>query len=237
MKSLEALERKAIKAAGGKNWAEAEKINLFILKLQPKNIAALNRLAWAYAEQGKIKEAKTSYKKVLAIDKYNLIASKNLKRLSGATKEGLVTKTPIKKISSLFLEEAGKTKVVSLVRLAPPKVLATLRCAEPVKLIPKKKSISVRNAHDRYLGIIPDDLSFRLLKFIKRGNKYKAWIKGVEKQNLQIFIREIKRTPKSKNIPSFPSSSGGDYIPYFPPDSVHQEKPEMTPTGEVSTKN
>jgi tetratricopeptide (TPR) repeat protein len=230
MKSIEDLEKNAIRAAVKKDWNQAIRINLSVLKIEPENISALNRLAWAYTELGKTKKAKTAYNKVLKIDKYNLIAAKNLKRLAALAKKQ-PAEVPADKTHSLFIEESGKTRVVSLVRLAPSQVLAGLQCAEPIELVPKKRFICVRDRNNCYLGILPDDLSFRLLKMIKGGNQYQAWIKSVDKQSLQIFIRETKRGPKFKNVHSFPTSTT-DYRPYLSPESVHKEKPKMTPTGE-----
>ncbi|HUW21729.1 MAG TPA: tetratricopeptide repeat protein [Candidatus Bathyarchaeia archaeon] len=231
MKTAETLEKEAIRAAGCEDWQQAIRYNQAIIRLSPKNISALNRLAWAYAEVGKIKQAKTTYKRVLTFDKYNLIANKNLARLTIIQEKQPIRKIPLKKVSSLFLEEAGKTKVISLVRLASPKTLANLSCGELVKLDVKKRFISVRSDNNRYLGTLPDDVSFRLLRLIKGGNKYRAWIKGVDKDNLQIFIRELRRGKKYKDVTSFPTL-GVDYSPYLSPKKIYEERPEMTPTGE-----
>lgn len=219
--AIDNLEKKAVKAASSKKWARAVRINLSILKLQPENIAALNRLAWAYIDLGKVQFAQSTYKKVIALDKYNLIANKNLKRLAASpVKDKKINScsSSVKKTTFLFLEEPGKTKVVSLVRLAPPKILSSLRCADPVELMPKKRQISVKDLSERYLGTLPDDLSYRLIAFFKAGNLYQAWIKAVDEQNLQIFIREKKRGQKFAKIPSFGYSdrnylSGQKFIP------------------------
>lgn len=205
LRAIDNLEKKAIKAASSKKWALAVKVNLFILKLQPENIAALNRLAWAYTDLGKVRLAQSTYKKVITLDKYNFIANKNLKRLAAGPVEDKKTNlssSSVKKTIFLFLEEPGKTKVVSLVKLAPPKVLSSLHCADPVELVPKKRQIPVKDLNKRYLGTLPDDLSYRLIAFFKAGNLYQAWIKAVDEQNLQIFIREKKRAQKFAKIPS-----------------------------------
>jgi hypothetical protein len=205
--SLEALEKEALKAAREEDWPKATQTNLKILKLLPQNTTTLNRLAWAYKNLGQIKKAKNAYKKVLRIDKNNLIANKNLGRFTAVRKDQPIVQSQSKKNPSLFLEEAGKTKVVSLIKLTSPKVLASLHCAQMVELVPRKKCISIKDRDNRYLGSLPDDISFRLLKLIKKGNQYQAWIKSIQKQNLKIFIRESKRSPKLQNLPSFPIDS------------------------------
>lgn len=198
------LEKQAIKAAMKDAWDQAIELNQKILKLEPKNIAALNRLARGFWEKGNFALAKKTYRQVLTVDRYNPIASKNLKRL--ADQEKAETKREVKKKTAekaIFLEEPGKTKVVKLVRLASPEVLSEFDSADEVLLSPKKHIISVNSTNGTYLGTIPDDLSHRLLRFIKGGNQYQAFVKAIDRQNLEIFIRETKRTPKFRNLPSF----------------------------------
>lgn len=202
------LEQQAIKAAMKGAWDQAIELNRKILKLEPENTAALNRLARAFWEKGNLASSKKHYRKVLSIDRYNTIASKNLKRLADQ-KIAKPKKEAQKKTTegAVFLEEPGKTKVVKLVRLTSPNVLSELDSGDEVLLAPKTHAISVTSADKTYLGKIPDDLSHRLLRLIKGGNQYQAFVKAVDRQNLEIFIREIKRAPKYHNFPSFTSGS------------------------------
>ena len=206
--SVSLLEKKAIKAAMKGAWDQAIEFNRKILKLEPKNTAAFNRLGRAYWEKGDLNEAKKSYNQVLKIDQYNTIATKNLKRLADQSKASPKrTPNPPKNNGVLFIEEPGKTKIVKLTRLASPKVLANLDSADEVLLIPKHRSISVTDTEKNHLGVIPDDLSHRLLQFMKGGNEYEAFVKTVDRQNLEIFIKETKRAAKFLNRPSFASPS------------------------------
>jgi len=201
-----ALEEQAVKAALTQNWSKAIEINKKILTCAPQDIATLNRLGRAYWEVGKITQAIQSYKKVLKFDSLNPIANKNLKRLAkgGQTKKAKEKKIPFIPSGNIFLEEPGKTKVVKLMRLATPNVLVQLDNADQVELILKKRSIVILNANGQYLGSIPDDLSIRLIKFIKGGNQYQAFVKSIDHQRLEIFIREVSRSKKFTNNPSFP---------------------------------
>jgi len=223
------LEKQAVQAAIKGSWQQAVDFNRQLIKENPKNVAALNRLAKAYGELGKIDQAQKTYRKVLTLDPYNSIATKNLQRLVKKRK-----KSKTKKIdypSNLFLEEPGKTKTIKLIRLASAEVLSELSNGQPVKLEPKKRTISVTTEEKAYLGTIPDDLSLRLVKFIKGGNRYQAFVKAVDRQNLEIFVREIFRSKHFHNLPSF-SPSGGGYLSYLSPETVYEERPETTPTGE-----
>ena len=226
-------EKQAIRAAMKSRWKEAIKINQEILKQEPQNITALNRLGRALWETNKLKEAKKTYKKVLEIDHYNPIANRNLKRLTDSHPK--IEKRTIRKkgqtSGGAFLEEPGKTKIVKLVRLAEPKILSEFDSGDPVQLNPKKRTISAISKNGTYLGSLPEDLSRRLIPLIKGGNRYQVFIKAVDRQYLEILIRETFRVQRFKNIPSF-APSGSSYIPFLSPEVIHQEKPEMTPTGE-----
>ncbi len=211
MDRTDELEKQSLLAASEKKWPQAIEANLALIKLQPKNISALNRLAWAYLETGKKTLAKLTYKKVLCLDPYNLIANKNLIKID-AFHQKISPSGSIKEISSFFLEEPGKTKVVSLNRVAAPETLANLHCAQEIQLASRKKSICIRSQQDEYLGVLPDDLAFRLKKLLAYGNQYRAWIKGIEKNGLQIFIRETVHSPKIPNYVSFPPTKK-DYVP------------------------
>lgn len=202
------IEDRAIKSALAQNWKEAIRLNQELLDLNSENVAALNRLAFAYLKSGSIPSAKTTYKKVLKIDKYNPIALKNLKWLTNLSRKDIDHDTTVSPSPTIFLEEPGKTKIVNLVNPAPFRVLCNVMTAQKVMLHPKKHAIEVRNIKGIYLGALPDDLSHRLLRFISAGNTYDAYIKNVEKNNISIFIRELKRCRKFLHHPSFSLVNG-----------------------------
>jgi tetratricopeptide (TPR) repeat protein len=223
------LEKQAVQAAIKGTWQKAIQLNRQIIKEDSKNIGALNRLARAYWELGKVDEAQKSYRQVLKLDPYNSIATKNLQRLVKKRKKGKQKKISLS--GNLFLEEPGKTKTIKLIRLASAEVLSELNSGQSVKLEPKKRTISVISEDKVYLGTVPDDLSLRLIKLINGGNRYQAFIKGVDRQHLDIFVREVFRSKRFHNLPSF-SPSGSTYISYLSPETIHEERPETAPTGE-----
>lgn len=217
------LTNQAIKAALGGNWEKAKEFNLEILKGQPNNLEALLRLAKAYTNLNKIGKAKKVYRQVLAIDRYNPIAKRNLARIT-KIKDGILSGQS-RPLTPHFLEEPGKTKSVFLVRLTCEKALATLEIGEPINLVANPKSISVTRNNGQYVGRLPDDLSFRLIKLIKAGNKYQAFVKLVEEDKLQIFIREIKKSPRCAQIPSFPPRAGSNQYYTFLPSQILKQPP------------
>lgn len=198
------LKNQAIQTALLGDWKTAIEINKDLLQEDPKDIDALNRLALALTIIGKIKSAKMAYQKVLEIDPLNPIALRNIKQLKGtkASKNGSVDTVNIQ-INNKFIEETGKTKVIELLNIAQPNVIATLRTGELINLEIKRLKIFVIKGPKQYVGMLPDDVGKRLIKFIKSGNKYEAYIKGANPHKVSIFIKEVKRSAKYKNQPSF----------------------------------
>lgn len=203
------LTAQALNAAANCLWSEAVNFNLGILKENKNDTEALNRLAHAYKELGQIKESQIAYRKVLKLDRFNPIAVKNLKFLEALPKNLKKTQansnsvTP-KNFYETFLEEPGKTKIVSLINLAPFSVLLGLSCGSRANLAVKRRAVIVSDPAGSYLGALPDDLSAKLMKLINGGNRYEVFIKTVAKKTLTVFIRELSRAQRFKNQPSFP---------------------------------
>ncbi|HUS60298.1 MAG TPA: hypothetical protein VMX76_02870 [Nevskiaceae bacterium] len=196
------LEEKAIEAAIQGAWQKAIDLNNKILKKNVKNIPALNRLARACWETGNLASTKKIYQKVLKFDQCNPIATKNLKRLANRGKSSTAKSKKLPS-SEVFLEEPRKTKLVQVIRLTSPQRLAEIDSGDEVFLVPKKRFITVANQNDVHLGSLPEDLSQRLIPLIRGGNHYKAFVKKVEYNKLEILIREISRSQRFKNLPSF----------------------------------
>lgn len=221
----------AINAAINRDWKQAVKINSFLLKQNPKDTDAANRLGRAMMELGHKTKAQQMFSRVLRLDKFNTIAAKNLDLL----KSSRANRTqPTKSFAPppLFLEEPGITKTVSLIRLGDPKILTSLHPGTPVNIVCRGHSVTAISPADLYLGRLPDDLSSRLRPFIHSGNQYSAWIKSVDSKSLKVFIKEMVRSSKFKNIPSFPITEKLTYAAFTPPELVHEEKPDVASTEE-----
>lgn len=205
------LSRMAIEAALAGRWAEALEYNKALAKVEPGNVECMNRLAHAYFTLGKYSIAKKIYQEVLKLDSYNTIAQKNLKKVSVFKKnvsfgknQNLSGASPSVPISpNLFIEEPGITKVVTLVKVAEPQKLLSLSAGMLVALVPKGRRIAAVDSNNQYLGVLPDDTSHHLIRLIKGGNKYQAFIKSIKLNGLTILIREIFRSKKFKNQSSF----------------------------------
>jgi len=215
--NLEHLAHEAITAALSLSWEDAIKINKKILRISKSNTEALNRLARAYCCTKDYSKAERLYKKVLAVDPFNIIALKNKEKVaqfngkSNANNKAEVTveisppSSSSINLSKIFLDEPGKTKLVGLLNLAPPSTLAGLNCGDKVTLKAKNHSVTVLSENGTYLGAFPDDLAHRIISFISGGNEYEAYVKSSTVKALTIFVRETIRSSKFSNQPTFQS--------------------------------
>jgi tetratricopeptide (TPR) repeat protein len=219
----------AVNLALSGNWKEAIKINLEILKENPEDTEALCRLARAYTELGKISLAKDATKKVLEIDPVNTIALKFQEKLKTAKK---TVAQPCSQTSpESFLEETGKTKLVTLLNIGKKEVYENLDPGEEVKLFSYSHKVSVNTMDGQYLGKVPDDVAARLKNLIKMGNKYQILIKSIEPRQITVFIREMERGPKVGNVASF-SPEKIEYVSFTPPELIHDDTPNVETTEE-----
>jgi len=197
------LKTQAIQTALLGDWTNAILHNKSILEETPEDIDALNRLAFALTSIGSIKEAKSLYQQVLTLDTQNPIALRNLKRLQDGITPSKTSSLPPVHVSNLFIEEPGRTKVIELLNVADKKVIAPLRSGETLLMVIKRMKIFMLDQEKQYIGMLPDDIGRRLIRFMNDGNQYEAYVKSVDGNRVTIFAREVKKTTKFKNQPSF----------------------------------
>jgi len=179
-----------------------------IEQLEKKNLAAFLRLGFASLQLQKFSEAIKYYRKALKIQPNNNVAKENLERI-----KVLRLKTPKKNKKSiiyldpnLFLEIPGKTKSVSLVNLGQKNLLALISVGQEAFLKIKKRKVEVRSKDNEYIGSLPDDLSRRLLVFLKAKSKYRVYIKDANLSRITVFICEEKKGQKVQQYLSFPQN-------------------------------
>ena len=193
------LRNLAIKNAKEGNWKEAIKANEEILESSPENTNALNRIGVAYIQLKKLTKAKRYFKQVLALDVNDRIAKEHLERLKNKN-----AVSGLSFIKQHFIEEPGKTKTVQLLRLAGKPVLECVSVGQDCSLKIKNRYISVES-NGKYLGSLPEDLSFRLSKLIKSGNEYSCLVRSCSDKQCCIYLKETKQSDKNKGTHSFPS--------------------------------
>ena len=208
MEIIEQLENQAVNAAVNFDWKLAIDINKRLIKLDKKNLAAFLRLGFASIQLQKFDEAIKYYRKALKIQPNNNVAKENLERA-----KVLQFKTPKKNKKiiiyldpNLFLEIPGKTKSVSLVNLGQKNILALLSVGQEVFLKFKKRKVEVRTKDNEYMGSLPDDLSRRLLVFLKAKSKYRVYIKEANLSRITVLICEEKKGQKVQQYLSFPQN-------------------------------
>lgn len=226
------LNHQAIKAALKQNWGQAVALNQHILQLKSSHIPALNRLAKAYEKTGQIQEAKQTYKDVLKHDQYNNIAKSNLERLKHTNS----SHTPSSTLSGdfSFIEEPGKTKTTWLTKVVT-KLLPQLENSQRVKLQANKHRIAVLTQDDEHLGYLSDDLSAYLSRLMRLGSKFEAAVKKIQDQNVQIFIRETRKSKRLKGLPAFTQDNSQNLsaLPAAPLDESPLEIPDAEDPDKV----
>lgn len=199
------LHTSAIDASLNCRWDEAVKLNKNIIRMDGGNIDAYNRLARAYMELGRYNLAKRYYSETLKYDPYNPIAIRNLKIIKSFKSNG----EPVQingndKISaSLFLQEPGKTKIVTLLNVAEPQILSKTFCGMKVYVVFKGRKITIADLNGIYLGVLPDDICYNIIRLTSGGNRYEFFIKSIKVNSLSVLIKETFRSKRFKNQPSF----------------------------------
>lgn len=211
------MAQDAIRAALECKWELALQLNNVLLETNPQDLCALNRLARAHMELGDIDQASDIYKRVLDHDQYNVVAVKNLKRLSQVkqVRQGK-SYTQVRNTNDMilnFIEEPGKTKIVQIIKPASPEVLFSLRVGDRVELIVKSKGVQIQSVHGTYVGRLPDDLAYNLIQLLSYGNTYDAYLKHVMHNDVSIFIRETYRNFEIMSHPSFPMTGTAYHFP------------------------
>lgn len=207
--------KQAITLAMEGRWREAVAANKTLVESFPNDVDAYNRLGRAYMELGEYSLSREAYESAIGLDPYNIIAKKNLQRLSrlGGTvvdSEG----GPYKVEPQHFIEEVGKAGVVNLHRLAPPEVLARTVDGSRANLRIEGPRLVVVNNRGEYLGQVEPKHGLRLIKLMDGGNKYAAAIISSTGEAVTVIIREVYQHPSQAGRPSFPSRGPEGFQPY-----------------------
>jgi hypothetical protein len=199
----------AIALAMRGQWQEAAFVNQRIIDQFPMDFEAMNRLGRARLELGEFAAAEVAYQRTNEIDPYNVIATRNLERLSrlgpaqGADRDGAGGIEP-----QGFIEEVGKAGVIQLQEPASAETLAWMAAGDRVQLKIAGARMIVEDGHGEYLGIVATDHAQRLTRFTAGGNRYEAALVSVTPQAASVIIREVYQDPSQAGRLSFPSTGG-----------------------------
>ncbi len=207
--------RQAIVLAMQSRWEEAVIANKEIIEVFPTDVDAYNRLGKALMELGNYDEAEKAYSRALELDPHNSIARRNLAQLSYLKRTQLLRKGGDQKATpDIFIEETGKTGVVSLYHLPPREVLARMAAGDQVYLRVRGRSLLVENAQGEYLGLVDPKIGSRLARLIEGGNQYVAAIASLSGNEVRVIIREVFQHPSQAGRLSFPPKVTEVFRPY-----------------------
>lgn len=210
------LAQQAITLAMQSRWQEAADVNQRIVEMMPDDAEAFNRLGKAYTELGRIADARSAYEQAMTADPANLIAQRNLERLSRineAEAAEMLRKAGQKLDPAFFMEETGKTGVTVLENVAGPELLATLTAGDPIQLDERDGQLVATTMDGTYIGSIEERLGTRLLRLMQTGNQYRAGVVGVDDTTVRIIIRETFQAPENAGRISFPPRVSTEALP------------------------
>ena len=210
------LAQQAIALAVQSRWQEAADLNRQLVEISPDDAEAYNRLGKAYTELGRITDARAAYENSLRVEPANLIAQRNLDRLSRIDESEaaeLAKRAGQKLDPRFFIEETGKTGVISLPQPAGSPVLARLVAGDEVKLEEHDNRLQVTSLDGTQLGQVQDHLAARLTRLMQTGNRYQAGVIGTDDHMIRIMIREIHQAPQNAGRISFPPHGKEETLP------------------------
>lgn len=208
--------KQAIALAMQGRWREAVVANQEIIASFPGDFDAYNRLGRAYIELGDYALAKEAYERAIELDPYNIIAQKNLQRLSYLGEAMAGSEADSDQVEPQhFIEETGKTGVVELLYLAPREILAKMVAGDRVYLRVDGPGLTVENGRGEYLGQVEPKHSQRLIKLMAGGNRYSAAIVSSTEDRVVVIIREVYQDPSQTGQLSFPPKGIESLRPYL----------------------
>jgi tetratricopeptide (TPR) repeat protein len=225
--------KSAIALAMQGRWREALAANKDIIESFPNDVDAYNRLGRAYIELGEYSLAKEAYGRALELDPYNIIAQKNLRRLSYLGEAAVTPEADSDKAKPQhFIEETGKAGVVNLYHLAPREVLAKMVAGDRVYLRVDDSTLAVGNSRGEYLGLVESKHAQRLIKLMEGGNRYTAAIVSSAEDKVTVIIREVYQHPSQAGQLSFPPKGVGSLQPYLSDKILRRELEHIEASGE-----
>jgi hypothetical protein len=210
------LAQQAISLAMQSRWQEAAEVNQRLVALVHDDSQAYNRLGKAYTELGRISDARIAYEEALRSDAANLIAQRNLERLSRINEsevQELLRKAGQKLDPTFFMEETGKTGVTLLDDVAESDLLATLTAGDQIQLEERDGRLVATAMDGTVLGNVEERLGARLIRLMATGNRYQAGIVGVDGTVVRIIVRETLQSPENSGRISFPPRVSSESLP------------------------
>lgn len=213
------LVERALDLAGEGNWTEAEKINREILARGKPDLAAVNRLGKALAEQHRYTESLEAYRQALSIDATNPIARKNVGRmellstLPAPTAVAAADGLRMQARQTMFIEEPGRSSTLVVASDAAQEILAKLIPGDHLTLVVRGDAVGVYTWENEFIGYLPARIGQRLAELMAKANEYQAAVAAVLDGALRVVVRETFRSAENGNRLSFPTSGKPAALP------------------------
>ncbi len=201
----------AIRLAMENQWNKAVEANQSILELFPKDVESHNRLGRSLTELGRYQDALAAYQRSMELDKSNLIAKRNIRRLTDliANMDLARSAKPEAVDPRIFISEEGKTGILKFARIVDQMALDEVTLGEQVDLSVEGRALYASTVSGQRIGMVEPRASQRLIDLINGGNRYQAAIMSTDLEGrVKIFVREAFRHESQAGKVSFPPRSG-----------------------------
>jgi len=221
----------AIQAALESRWSEALTINQALLERHGADEDTHNRIGKALTELGRLDEALEAYSAALQVNPLNLIAQKNVRKLSSMREQKGQIGAPSGAIDvEVFTEEPGKSALTTL--RAPGRASVVVVPGDVVELIPEDGQLRAETGRGVALGAVEPKIARRLLPLMDSGNRYSAAVARVDDQGIEIIIREVFQSSANARKASFPLARGQrreEFRPYAKDALLSSREIDATP--------
>ena len=207
----------AIQAALESRWQDALAVNQALIERHGADEDTHNRIGKALTELGRLDDALAAYRSALELNPLNLIAQKNVRKLSAMLESKETVAGAAQTIDvDAFTEEPGKS---ALTVLTPPAQAVSVKVSpgEVVELRRNGTQLTAETARGVALGEVEAKLARRLVPFMDSGNRYAAAVARVADQVIEIIIREVFQSPANVGKRSFALAKSGrrdEFRPY-----------------------
>jgi tetratricopeptide (TPR) repeat protein len=225
----------AIQLALESRWTEALAVNQALVERYGTDEDTLNRIGKALTELGQREEALEAYSSSLQLNPLNLIAQKNVRKLTAMLEsKGMVTGSAAAIDVELFTEEPGKS---ALTVLSAPSRSATVAIApgDVVELYREGMTLRAQTSRGVSLGEVDTKIARRLIPLMETGNRYSAAVARLDEQNVEIILREVYQAAENARKSSFPLAKGGrreEFRPYAKDSLLAAREIDTSPIGD-----
>jgi tetratricopeptide (TPR) repeat protein len=222
----------AIQLALESRWADALAVNQALIERHGEDEDTLNRVGKALTELGQREEALASYSSTLRINPLNLIAQKNVRKLTVMLEsKGQVAGSAAPFDVDLFTEEPGKSAITVL---SAPSKSATVSIApgDVVELYREGSTLRAQTSRGVSLGEVDTKIARRLVPLMETGNRYSAAVARLEDERVEIILRETYQATENARKSSFPLAKGvrrEEFRPYAKDSLLSAREIDSTP--------